>query len=373
VIIKKDPETRIDDPIGAIFRRVNIVEYKSPGDHLSIGDFHQVNAYGRLYSVLNRVETRDMTLSFVTMAHPRKLLDYLRREYRFEIREGRPGIYYVQEGTFAAQIIESKRLEGGSGGIGLGDLRGGLNEDELWQIIEKIRRMPEGAPLSAYLHTLAAANKSGLRGITEVSDVLTELLEEQGFAEKWKAATVKKLWEQVQQETRGELWEETREKIREEVMEKARKEVLEKIREETLEKLREEVMEKAREETLEKLREEALEKLREEVLEKAREEALEKARAEALEKAREEALERTREEALEKARVEALKKAREEALEKAREEVLEKAREEALEKDREEGLEKDREEGLEIKREIAAKDRTIEDLRRKLREAGIDA
>jgi hypothetical protein len=81
-----------------------------------------VNAYGRLYSVLNRVETRDMTLSFVTAAHPRKLLDYLRREYRFETGEPRPGIYHVKEGIFAVQIIESKRLEGG--GIGLGDLRG---------------------------------------------------------------------------------------------------------------------------------------------------------------------------------------------------------------------------------------------------------
>jgi hypothetical protein len=33
-----------------------------------------------------------------------------------------------------------------------------------------------------------------------MSDVLTELLEEQGFAEKWKAATVKKLREQVLKE-----------------------------------------------------------------------------------------------------------------------------------------------------------------------------
>jgi hypothetical protein len=66
---------------------------------------------------------------------------------------------------------------------------------------------------------------------------------------------VKKLWEQVQQETRGELWEETREKIREEVMEKARAEALEKVREEALEKARAEALEKDREEGLEIKRE----------------------------------------------------------------------------------------------------------------------
>jgi hypothetical protein len=186
-----------------------------------VGDFHQVNAYGRLYSVLNRVETKDMTLSFVAAAHPRKLLDYLRREYRFEIREERPGIYYVQEGTFAVQIIESKRLEGGGGGIGLRDLRGGLREGELWAIMEKSKQMPEGAPLSAYLHTLAAANKNGLRGMMKMANeaVVLEVLEEFGFTDKLKA----KAWEEGRKEGRREGMEESREENREDVIRKLQK------------------------------------------------------------------------------------------------------------------------------------------------------
>jgi hypothetical protein len=159
-----------------------------------------------------------MTLSFVTTAHPRKLLDYLRREYRFEIREGRPGIYYVEEGTFAVQIIESKRLEGGSGGIGLRDLRGGLNEEELWAILEKSKRMPEGAPLSAYLDVLAAANRSGLRGMMKMqnaSDVIEEIVKELGLTERWEAKLMERAQMKALEKARKEVREESqREAVR---------------------------------------------------------------------------------------------------------------------------------------------------------------
>jgi hypothetical protein len=77
VIIKKEREAVIDNPIGAIFRGVNIVEYKSPADYLSVDDFHKVGAYARLYSVLNKKDTANMSVTFVTTAHPRRLLEYL--------------------------------------------------------------------------------------------------------------------------------------------------------------------------------------------------------------------------------------------------------------------------------------------------------
>jgi hypothetical protein len=95
IIIKKQAGTVIDNPVGALFREVNILEYKSPGDHLSLADFHKVGAYARLYCVQNGVETADMSISFVTAAYPRRLLDYLRRAYQFDVQERWPGVYYV--------------------------------------------------------------------------------------------------------------------------------------------------------------------------------------------------------------------------------------------------------------------------------------
>jgi hypothetical protein len=41
VIIKKAPGVVIEKNIGRIFKRVNIVEYKSPEDSVSLSDFHK--------------------------------------------------------------------------------------------------------------------------------------------------------------------------------------------------------------------------------------------------------------------------------------------------------------------------------------------
>jgi hypothetical protein len=197
VIIKKERGAVIDSPIAAIFRETNIVEYKSPGDHLSISDFHKVGAYARLYSAQNRVETKDMSVSFVTAAHPRKLLDYVRNNYRFAVREQRPGIYAVEGDIFPTQIIESQRLGGAEGGLWLKELRRGLNGKAIRRILEKSRAMPEGAPLSAYVYTVLRANGPGVKEALAMSEVSLEaVFEEFGLTAKWEA----KGWEKGLQE-----------------------------------------------------------------------------------------------------------------------------------------------------------------------------
>jgi hypothetical protein len=111
-----------------------------------------------------------MSGPFVTATRPRKLLAYQQTVYQLEVRERRPGIYSVEGDLCAIQIIESRRLEGKGGIQLLKDLRGGLNGGELQRIIEMVRKMPEGMPLSAYLYTLLQANSKGLREMRAMSD-----------------------------------------------------------------------------------------------------------------------------------------------------------------------------------------------------------
>jgi hypothetical protein len=197
VIIKKEPGVRIDTPLGAIFRGVNIIEYKSPGDYLSTGDYHKTGAYGRLYSVLNKVEPKDMTLSFVAGRRAVKLMGYLGGECGYKLKEGSEGIWYVEGDIFGGvQVVESKRLRGRDG-IWLRGLRGGLKGGELREIIEMGRGMPEGAPLGAYMYRVIQANSEGLREIKAMSDVaFEEMLEEYGLTAKW----VEQGWEQGREE-----------------------------------------------------------------------------------------------------------------------------------------------------------------------------
>lgn len=49
LLIKKGGEEPVEKNIGRIFRRYNIIEYKSPGDSLSVNDFYKVYGYACIY------------------------------------------------------------------------------------------------------------------------------------------------------------------------------------------------------------------------------------------------------------------------------------------------------------------------------------
>jgi hypothetical protein len=198
VIIKKSPNAVIDIPLGAIFRGVNIIEYKSPGHSLSIADYLKAGAYARLYSVLSRTAITGMTLSFVVESYPRKLLNYLGEEFGYEINEKWPGIYYVGGGEVGGvQVVETKKLREEDGGIWLRGMRGDLRVNELRGIMERGRKMPEGAPLAAYLHMVFRANRVGFEEIVKMADGFEEVLERHGFIAKWKEAGREEGWEEA--------------------------------------------------------------------------------------------------------------------------------------------------------------------------------
>jgi len=50
VIIKKSRDIAIEKNIASIFRKENIIEYKSPDDYVSVDDFYKVYGYACLYS-----------------------------------------------------------------------------------------------------------------------------------------------------------------------------------------------------------------------------------------------------------------------------------------------------------------------------------
>jgi hypothetical protein len=184
------PEAHISLPLGAIFRGTNIVEYKGPGDYLSVADYHQVGAYARLYSVLNKTASTDMTITLVAEAYPRKLVKYMKEVWGYRVWEERPGIYRVEGDIYGVQILETKRLRDEDGGEWLRNLREGLNVEELRGILKKAEGMAgmAGAPVRAYLHMVLQANNTRVKEIRAMSDVaLEKVLEEIGLTAKWRA------------------------------------------------------------------------------------------------------------------------------------------------------------------------------------------
>ena len=86
LLIKKDGEKPIEKNIGRIFRKHNIIEYKSPGDSLSVNDFYKVYGYACIYQSdtdrVMEIRPQELTLTFVCTRFPRKLLKHLRGNLR---------------------------------------------------------------------------------------------------------------------------------------------------------------------------------------------------------------------------------------------------------------------------------------------------
>jgi hypothetical protein len=110
VIIKKIKDIPLTKNIAAIFRRDNLLEYKSPTDYLSVKDFYKVYGYGCLYVFLNAVAISDLTLTFVVSRYPRDLLTHLKKVRRYRVEEKSPGIYTVIGDIIPIQIIDNRKL-----------------------------------------------------------------------------------------------------------------------------------------------------------------------------------------------------------------------------------------------------------------------
>ena len=97
LIIEKLHDVQIQNELGAIFRRYNIMEYKEPKDKLNIDVFFKAIGYAFLYKGLgesvNQIPLEELTVSLFREAKPVKLMHQL-VGYGYHIQLYAPGIYY---------------------------------------------------------------------------------------------------------------------------------------------------------------------------------------------------------------------------------------------------------------------------------------
>ena len=114
LIIKKQPDYKVKKNIGHIFRNYNIIEYKAPGDYISIDDYYKVFAYTYLYKSLvkrtDEVPLNQLTITFVCPKYPRKLFTHLTTVRKLTINKVSNGIYYIQNDTLPVQVLISSKL-----------------------------------------------------------------------------------------------------------------------------------------------------------------------------------------------------------------------------------------------------------------------
>lgn len=114
LIIKNTEGYKVKKNIGRIFRKYNIIEYKSPDDYLSIDDFYKVYGYTCFYKAdtpsVNQISVNELTITFISRKYPKKLLRHLELERGFIIQKIESGIYYIVGDAIPIQFIVANKL-----------------------------------------------------------------------------------------------------------------------------------------------------------------------------------------------------------------------------------------------------------------------
>lgn len=186
LVVKKEASLQIASEIGKIFKGHNIVEYKSPEDHLDIDTFYKTLAYACLYKsygkTVDAIKADDVTISIVREAKPVGLFRYL-KEYGCEIVEFSKGIYHIQgKAWFPTQIVVTGELDRASH-IWVKGLSDNLVKEDFREMLDERSRMTEKEDrelADSVLEVSISANKEiigELIGDESMYEALMEIME----------------------------------------------------------------------------------------------------------------------------------------------------------------------------------------------------
>ena len=146
LVVEKRADVFIQSELGRIFRRHNIIEYKSPGDGLSIDDLFKAIGYACFYKSLgetvDQIPVDQLTVSLVREGKPRKLFETLQGA-GFEVEKGSNGIYYVKGLFLPVQIVVTRELDCGPEGenLSLKVLSRSASEEDVRKFIEMAQKL----------------------------------------------------------------------------------------------------------------------------------------------------------------------------------------------------------------------------------------
>lgn len=146
LVVKKNPSICISNEIGWLFRGHNIMEYKSPEDHLDIDAFYKTGAYASLYKAYGErtdaIKADDVTVSVIRETKPDGLFRYF-GEHGYCVSNPHKGIYYIEgKVLFPTQIIVTKELEK-DGHVWLKALSGKLGKEDIRHLVNDVKRLTE--------------------------------------------------------------------------------------------------------------------------------------------------------------------------------------------------------------------------------------
>ena len=200
LIIRRESDQPIRNEIGRLFKKYNIIEYKSPKDELNIDTLYKVGAYTSLYKAYgDTVDERradEITTTLIRKAKPVKLFHYF-EEHGISLENPFKGIYYVKSGVlFPTQIIVTKELNPQEH-MWLTALSDGMQKQQLKDLLVKVESFHTKLDRELADAVLGVAIKANwqvaqeLRGDGNMCEALMELMEPE----------INKIKENVREET----------------------------------------------------------------------------------------------------------------------------------------------------------------------------
>lgn len=190
LVVKKKGEQPIRKNIGRIFRKHNIIEYKSPEDYLSINDFYKVYGYTCFYqSETKRVKDippKEITMTFICNHYPQKLLEHLKKFKGIEVEKQEAGLYYLLGDSFPIQLVIVKELSKEEN-YWLQNLRCNLKTgEEIQEVVRRYEQVKHKAYYSDVMNLIVRANQKQMEEEKNMCEALNEL-----FAEELKEADLR--------------------------------------------------------------------------------------------------------------------------------------------------------------------------------------
>ncbi|HJC39821.1 MAG TPA: 3-isopropylmalate dehydrogenase [Candidatus Mediterraneibacter faecigallinarum] len=198
LIVKKLRDIKIKKTIGRMFRKHNIIEYKSPEDSLSVNDFYKVYGYACIYQSntdrVKEIDPEELTLTFACSHYPRKLLRHLEtvRGMRAEYQGG--GIYYLKGDPIPMQLLITPKLTYKEN-YWLQSMRTDLQAgEEIRKLVREYEKHRKSKDHAAVMDLITRANWKQMEVEKKMCDALKEL-----FAEELKEADSRGRTEGIEQ------------------------------------------------------------------------------------------------------------------------------------------------------------------------------
>ena len=183
LVIKKEKDVPVRKNIGRIFRKHNIIEYKSPKDYLRIDDFYKVYGYTCFYKAdtgaADEIKANELTMTFVCSRYPAKLIRHLREKRGYTIEKQEDGIYYIKGDYFPIQIIVTSNLSE-TENLWLKNLTDNMKDvGSAEKLIDDYGKHRENHLYEAVMNIIVRANKGKFQEVRGMCDALKEIFMEQ--------------------------------------------------------------------------------------------------------------------------------------------------------------------------------------------------